>query len=574
MDSLKYLRLASHYPELRAGDFPANVKISIITNFTDDILKKIFLGVMLYDNIYPNIYAAPYRQYQLQLKNPSSELYARNSDITFIFFDLNPFKNSDLRSSKDYFEELISDIRHYVETVKGTIIWNSFILSYQTAHGNLFRQSPFFALIEEYNKRLDELAAEIPNLIIFDTNRLVHLLGETHTFDTRGTHAFDTPFTNDFTVVLAAEWTAYVRALIGKIKKCIVVDLDNTLWGGVVGELGPLGIALGPDYPGNAFVAFQQALLDYYNRGIILAINSKNNPEDVVEVFKKNPNMILKEKHFSAIRTNWNDKAENLADISRELNIGPESMVFLDDDPLNRSMVKGRFPDVAVPEFSIPPEDYVKTLYALDVFHQFSLTEEDAKKGKMYVQERQRKQIMSGTKSLDEYIKELNLVMRVSVNDELIIPRLAQLTQKTNQFNLTTKRYAEHDTKKFIDDGGFIFAANISDKFGDYGTVIEAIITKDASSDDDAILDTFLMSCRVMGRGVECAFIDHVVHELGRKGFARLHGKFMPTTKNKPAESFLGDHGFVKRQNDYLLDIKAYLKNPCSKLNKTITISI
>ena len=573
-DSLEYLRLASTYSGLRAGDFPTSAKINLITNFTDDILKKILLGTALHDNIYPEIYAAPYRQYHFQLKNPTSELYAENPNVTFIFFDINPFKNSDLRSSRDYFKELLGDIKRYAETVKTTVVWNSFILSYQTAYGNLFRHSPFFKLVEDYNKRLYELAAELPNLIIFDTNRLVHVLGESRTFDARGTHAFDIPFTNEFMTLLSEEWTAYVRALMGKTKKCIVLDLDNTLWGGVVGELGPQGIALGADYPGNAFAAFQRALLEFYDRGIILAINSKNNPEDVLEVFKKNPHMVLKEEHFSAIRTNWTDKVENLIDISRELNIGLESMVFLDDDPLNRNMVRERLPEVTVPEFSIPPEDYVKTLYSLDVFNQFSLTEEDAKKGKRYAEERQRKQVMKNTKSLDEYIEELNIIMRMSVNDSSIIPRLAQLTQKTNQFNLTTKRYTEHDIKKFIDGGDFIFAANISDKFGDYGTVIEAIVARGAKSDRDAVLDTLLMSCRVMARGAECAFMDHVIRELGRLGISQLRGEFIPTAKNKPAENFLADHGFIKQKGSYLLDIDAYLKTPCSKLNKTITISV
>ncbi len=312
-------------------------------------------------------------------------------------------------------------------------------------------------------------------------------------------------------------------------------------------KLGPTGIALGPDYPGNAFVAFQRALLDFYERGIILAINSKNNLEDVLEVFKKNSAMVLKEEHFSAIRANWNDKVDNLIDIAKELNIGLESMVFFDDDILNRNIVRGRLPEVTVPEFSLPPEDYVKTLYALDVFNQFSLTEEDTKKGKMYAEERQRKQVMKGAKGLDDYIKELNIVMRVEVNDSVLVPRLAQLTQKTNQFNLTTKRYAEHDIKKIMEDGGFVFSANVSDKFGDYGTVVEAIVTKDAGSAHGATLDTLLMSCRTMGRGVECAFIDHVIRELGRRGFRDLYGEFIPTAKNKPAETFLGDHGFAAK---------------------------
>ena len=191
----------------------------------------------------------------------------------------------------------------------------------------------------------------------------------------------------------------------------------------------------------------------------------------------------------------------------------------------------------------------------------------------MYAEERQRKQVMASTKSLDEYIKDLNIVMRVSVNDPSIIPRIAQLTQKTNQFNLTTKRYTENDIKKFIDDGGLVFAANVSDKFGDYGIVIETIVTKDARMDHSAMLDTFLMSCRVMGRGVERAFMDYVVRELGRMGFIRLRGKFVPTAKNKPAENFLPSSGFIKQKDNYLLDINASLEDHRLELNKTITIS-
>jgi FkbH-like protein len=570
MEFLDYIKKAATHGTVSPDDFSTRMKVTILTDFTDDIVKNLFVGAMLANGIYPTIHQVPYRQYHFELKNPSSKLYTADPDLTLMFFGTNPFKDSELRGSEDHFENLVADIERYAKAARGTVVVDSFIVSYRGAHGAMADQGHFFKLIKAYNKRLEELASQLPNLIILDTNRLVHKLGESNVFDLRGLYAFDIPFTHEFMTALAEEWTAYARALLGKTKKCIVLDLDNTLWGGVVGELGPLGVALGPDYPGNAFVNFQKALLDFYNRGIILAIASKNNPEDVEEIFKKNPYMVLKENNFSAIRVNWGDKAENIADIARELNIGVDSMVFLDDDPLMRAMVRGRLPGISVPEFSIPPEHYAQTLYDLDLFHQFALTEEDSQRGKMYAEEQQRKKVLSSAKSADDYIAELGIVMRVSMNDESLIPRISQLTQKTNQFNLTTRRHTEADIQRFIADGGLVFSGHVSDKFGDYGTVIVAIVTPGKI----ATLETFLMSCRVMGRGVECAFMDHIARVLHERGIATLHASFIPTAKNKPTEGFLPDHGFVRSDSEgFVLDIKRYMDKPCSKVNKAVTIT-
>ncbi|MEK7180798.1 MAG: HAD-IIIC family phosphatase [Patescibacteria group bacterium] len=580
MNSLEYLTYTSKYETLNREDFTTQIKINLVTNFTDDILKNILIGICLSNNIYPIIYKTPYRQYHLDLKNTSSELHANNPDVTFLFFDINPFKDSEFRSSQDHFKEILFDIERYCQATAKTVVLSNFILSYQSAYGNLFLHNPFFNLVNEYNQKFKGLAARLPNLTILDTNQLIHFLGESRTFDLRGLYVFDIPFTHEFMTLLADEWFAYIRALIGKSKKCIVVDLDNTLWGGIVGEVGPTNIALGPDYPGNVFLYFQHALLDFYNRGIILAINSKNNPEDVREVFEKNPYMVLKEQHFSAIRINWDDKTDNLIDIAKELNIGTDSIVFLDDDPLTRAIVKDRLPEVNVPYFSVPPEDYIKILYGLNMFHQFSLTEEDKKKGKMYTEEKQRKEVQKTVKNINEYIAELNIVVQVSMDAVSLLPRLSQLTQKTNQFNLTTKRYTESQIKKLIEDGGLVFSANISDKFGNYGTVIMAIIIPDLPNKNDAALDIFLMSCRVMGRGIEYVFMDYLAKNLDMHGFKTLHAVFAPTAKNKPAEAFLSDHGFTaeNKKSDnmakkFSLDISRYTKQPCPKLNKTIKIT-
>lgn len=574
METLDYLKKAADQFKSLPDDFPARMCISIVTDFTDDILKNIFSGALLSEDIYPTVYKVPYRQYHFELKDPSSGLYAANSEVTFMCFSMNPFKDSELRMSRDHFEGLLGDIERYAAATKGTVVVNSFVMSYRSAYGIMPERGPFFALVRDYNQRLGELASRVPNIVILDTNRIVHGLGELNVFDMRGLYAFDLPFTHAFMTALAEEWAAYTRALIGRIKKCIVVDLDNTLWGGVVGELGPTGIALGPDYPGNAFMNFQRALLDFYNRGIVLAIASKNNPEDVEEVFRSNPYMVLKERHFAAMRIGWGDKAENIMDMARELNIGAESMVFIDDDPLNRTMVRERLPGVSVPEFSLPPEEYARALYDLDLFTQLSLTEEDLQRGKMYADERQRKKTIASAKSIDEYVAELGIAIRVSKNEQPLIPRISQLTLKTNQFNLTTRRYTEHDIHDLIKRGALVFSGEVSDKFGDYGTVVVAIVVPDRTTEYEAVLDTFLMSCRVMGRNVECAFMDYVAHELHARNIRKLHAEFIPTAKNKPTETFLSDHGFAAEAGmRYVLDIPAYAAKPCPKVNKAVTIN-
>jgi FkbH-like protein len=468
MNFLDYIAYVPRLKDAPKDEAAPRAKINLVTNFTDDILKNVLAGVCLHHGVRPDILSMPYKQYHVQFKNPASELYAHAPDVSFLFFAATPFKESEFRS-RVHFEELLSDIERYAEKISGTVVLTGFTTSYHGAYGNLFREGPQFQLLEEYNRDLRALAARLPNAIWFDADRLVHLMGEAHVFDLRALYAFDVPFTHEFMARLAEEWFALFRALRGGAKKALILDLDNTLWGGVVGELGPLGIALGPDYPGNAFVNFQRALLDFYERGILLAINSKNNLDDVMEVFEKNPHMILKEKHFAAIRANWDDKAANILSIAEELNIGTDSMVFLDDNPVERFAVQSQLPEIAVPDFSLPPEEYARTLYGLDWFHQLSLTDEDRQKGRMYAEERQRKSVQSAAKDVTQYIAELQIEIAVQMNAENILPRLSQLTQKTNQFNLATKRYAEHDIQALIEDGALAFSGEVKDRFGEYG---------------------------------------------------------------------------------------------------------
>ena len=320
-------------------------------------------------------------------------------------------------------------------------------------------------------------------------------------------------------------------------KKCIVLDLDNTLWGGVIGEDGLEGIDLGLSGKGAYFLAFQQALLDLHDKGILLAINSRNNTADVERVLREHPNMVLKEKHFVATRVNWSDKASNIVELARDINIGTDSMVFLDDDPANRAFVKEMLPEVAVPDFPTEPERLVSFLLDLPYFDLRTITDEDKMRGNLYVTERLRKEMEKGFSDKNEFLKSLKIRLSVGQNDVTPIARLAQLTEKTNQFNFNKTPLSEEELEAIMTDGQHIvFHGSVTDMFGDHGITNLAIVKKGGKTWQ--VLQ-YLMSCRVIGKGIEEAFASAIA-EVARKGGAEnLAFSFTKTEKNIPAQEFL-----------------------------------
>ncbi len=575
MSFLEYLKLSNNYKPLDSAT--DNFEIGLVTNFTDDVLVKLLNGVLIKNSIKPKIYKTPYKQYGFALKNSSHEIW-QTRRLVFFLFDQNFYMNSEFSGSNSYTGELLSDLENYVSKVSSTVVVNTFLLPYNGPRGNHVINHELFARAQDFNLKLWELAKKYSNLEVFDLNRLVYLHGEKSARDLRGMYAFDTPFTNEFLTSLAEEWLVYVLALSGKAKKVIVLDLDNTLWGGVVGELGPLQIAVGPNYPGAAFQNFQRALLEYQKAGVLLAINSKNNMADVEEVFEKNPHMILQKNHFAAITANWEDKATNLINLAKQLNLGLDSFVFLDDDPLQREFVRSRLPEVLVPELGLEPESYINILYSLAVFSPFRATAEDLKKNQQYKEEQKRQDLQKKSTNLEDFIADLGIKLDISLNAEEHIPRISQLTLKTNQFNITTKRYSMPQIQEFMTNG-LIFSCNITDKFGDYGITALAIIKPKESAEKVFYLDTLLMSCRVLGRGVEFSFMDFIVRKIYKDYDAKiLEAEFISTMKNEPAKNFLADFGFKQIQaleglKEFSLNVSEYctLKNP--KVNQSITVN-
>lgn len=349
-------------------------------------------------------------------------------------------------------------------------------------------------------------------------------------------------------------WQRKLEGIALKRKKCIVLDLDNTLWGGILGEDGIDGIKIGGDYPGKAFLYFQEALLELSKNGIILTVCSKNNESDVIEAWEKNPFMVLKKEHFITYRINWKDKASNISDIATELNIGLDSFVFIDDNPTERELVKQALPMVCVPDFPEHPYElpsFTKKIVE-DYFRVYSITDEDKKKTEQYKANAARSNAQQSFTDFTSFLRSLDMRLVVERANVHNISRIAQMTQKTNQFNLTTKRYTESDIRQFVDDGWQIWCLSVSDKFGDNGITGCIMVNNNC-------IDTLLLSCRILGKGIEMAFIKTILSILKDEGISNISAKYIRTLKNSQVEDFYDNCGFKCTKNsddikDYVID--------------------
>ena len=342
-----------------------------------------------------------------------------------------------------------------------------------------------------------------------------------------------------------AWWSRIEEELAMKRKKCLVLDLDNTLWGGVLGEDGIDGIQLGGDYPGKAYTYWQRSLLQLAHDGVILAVCSKNNEADVTEAWEKNAAMVLKREHFSAVRINWQDKVTNMRELAAELNIGLDSMVFLDDNPIERELVKQLLPDVEVPDFPDKPYRLMPFFKELveKYFRIYSVTEEDRSKTAQYQANALRQAEQSRFTDLESYLYSLDMSLDIIPADEFNLPRIAQMTQKTNQFNLTTRRYDEAGVRQRIDDGWRVYCMSVRDRFGDSG--ITGTVFLEPVDDVTVNIDTLLLSCRILGRDIEEAFIKTVFNLLRLDGFRKVKAVYLPTAKNGQTADFYDRMGMT-----------------------------
>lgn len=539
----------------KAGDW-VPLRIAFLRNITIDPIIPYIKFVCFKENIKADIYMGEYDNVIQDVMNVKSNLYNFNPDIIIFCLKLETLAGrlaesfSNLNSKEindeairvvDYVDSVLQEIR---KNSTATVLLHNFevpvypsfgVLDYQDHHKqvNTFRK---------INSDLLDVISNYDSTYIIDIDLLKSTIGYLNFIDNRYWHIGKAPYTKEALKIIAKEYIKFIRILKGKNKKCLALDCDNTLWGGIIGEDGINKIKIGKTHPGSDYLEFQQAILNLYNRGILLAICSKNNKQDVLEVLKSHPDMILRKKHFVSMRINWNDKVTNLREIANELNIGLDSLVLIDDSEFEINLVKKLLPEIEAVQLPKDPASYKDLLKSCGLFDTLTFSEEDRARSEMYRAEISRKEVELQVTTLEDYYKYLEMEVTIKSADGFSIPRISQLTQKTNQFNLTTKRYSEFEIKGLAESkDADVRYLHLKDRFGDNGIVGVAILKEQGN---DAFIDTFLLSCRVIGRGVEEAFLKDCVNIARERSCKKIIGLYIPTKKNGQVEEFYKNHDF------------------------------
>ena len=472
----------------------------------------------------------------------------------YIWFYQVPF-NADSRQLAAETATYADKLRYVVEHTHGRELWIMTLV-------NLFRlrltgtDKLVDDAVAKFNSEAWRMAKEHSNVRVIDFTEFTSRYAEEELVSWKYYFMSQTQLSFKLAKDFAAWFSRKEEEILLKRKKCLVVDLDNTLWGGTLDENGPSGIEIGGDYPGNAYLLWQQSLLELEKTGVILAVCSKNNEEDVMEVWDKNPFCVLRQEHFSAWRINWRDKATNLRELSAELNIGLDSMVFVDDNPAERELVRQALPMVAVPDFPRKPFDLMPFFRDLSnrYFRIYDTTYDDLNKTQQYKSNALRNAEKSNFSDMTAYLRSLGMEIEVMPADEYNISRIAQMTQKTNQYNLTTRRMTEQEIRECMSDGWRIYCINVCDRFGDCGISGAVFITGDCH------IDNLLMSCRILGRGIEAAFVKFVLNRLRQEGIKRVTAAYVASARNMQTACFYDSLGFVTSASEdnikkYIIDL-------------------
>ncbi|MDR2400210.1 MAG: HAD-IIIC family phosphatase [Deferribacteraceae bacterium] len=525
---------------------------STITKF-DEILK-----VILWENkIKPEIYIPPYSQHLSTISDSYGELYSFNPDIIFLHTDiydligekaLTPYSSGgDIeRLLNEGFERIKKLLFHLLSNCGAMIVFSNYSIPVYSPLGihESGKNGKYFKALRRVNEQLILYTETFPHLKIFDFDGFTSSVGKNTITDLKLYYQGDIRIHPNIMPILAAEYSKYVCLKVGKGKKAIILDLDNTIWGGVAAEDGIENILLSPADIGKAYYDFQKQLAALHDSGILLAIASRNNEKDVWEVFEKHPYMVLKKEDFAAYRINWNDKTVSITELAQELSLGLDTFVFLDDDPVNREQVRLGLPEVFTPDMPSDTVYYPSVLQSLPVFGTLDFTAEDLERNKMYAAEKERLHFAKGINK-EDYLKSIALRVRLTSASDNNISRIAQLTQKTNQFNMTTKRYGVNDIEKLLKAGCVAVAAYVSDRFGDSGLTGAAIaVPKDINAGIWEI-DTFLLSCRVLGRSIEDVLLHSLLKQIKEMGGSTVKAKLIKTPKNEPAKGFYRRMGFA-----------------------------
>lgn len=552
----------------------SDFRLGILSNATFDLLADCIPAGAMRHGVAPDLVTAPYDQVIQQAMDPESDLNRAGLDAVLVAVDhrwlaLDHPVAAEMAASQ--VEAAVQRLRSVVENLRALGSAPSILQTLPAPPVTLFGsfdrrvRGTVRGMVDAFNQQLVGLADETGSYLL-DVATLAERAGTDRWFDPVQWAAYKLPFSAECFPAYADILGRLLGSIRGKARKCLVLDLDNTIWGGVIGDDGVGGIYIGQGNPkAEAFLGVQQAALELRERGIILAVCSKNDDHVARVPFREHPEMLLKEEHIAAFQANWIDKPSNLEAIAQALNIGLDALVFLDDNPAERAHVRAALPMVAVPELPDDPNWYVWSLQAAGYFEATAFSNEDRLRADSYAADAQRADVMAKARNLGDYLQSLEMVIQFAPFDDQGRQRITQLINKTNQFNLTTRRYTDQEVAGFMADGdAFTLQVRLKDRFGDLGMIGVVICRPDATDETAWLIDTWLMSCRVLGRQVERAMLDILVQEARKHGKRRLFGTYIPTSKNGMVADhfaklgFSGIEGVAAPTTGWLLELSEY----------------
>ena len=548
--------------------FP-KLKVALLGDSATQFLSVAIKGMAIERGFSLEFFEADYNQVEMQVLNPNSELHEFGADYIVVYQSshklLENYSLACPEKRRSIFTRRLEFAKSLSAGLNAHIIYINYAEIDDCVFGNYANavQDSFLFQLRKLNVGLMEVACEDSHFHICDLSSIQNKYGRNFIYPASIYMTTEVLLSLDSLPIVASRIMDTILSIYGKFKKCLVLDLDNTLWGGVIGDDGLEKIRLGHGLGiGKAFSEFQQWIKKLQQRGIILAICSKNTESVAKEPFEKHPEMVLRLDDIAIFVANWNSKVENIRYIQQVLNIGMDSMVFLDDNPYERNVVREQIPELTVPELPKDPAEYLEYLYSLNLFETNSYSAADSKRTKQYQEESKRVELKNSFASESEFLKNLEMVSEVATPTDFNIPRIAQLSQRSNQFNLRTVRYTEDDIRGFAQGlgGHHCISFTLQDKFGDNGLVSVVVLQK--KDDENLFIENWFMSCRVLKRGMENFVLNSVVDYAKSVGAKNLIGEYIPTPKNALVKNHYADLGFesVESENSnlYQLDVQSF----------------
>lgn len=541
------------------------LKIALYGNYATQFLAKSLKSAFKKQGVSIELYVAEYDQADIEFYDTTSELFSFKPNFIILHDAVENVRDVFYKSSNEdrynFAAKYIQRIENFSDILKTSLpsaqlIYPGWELDSDMVYGNFFSRvkHSWDYQLRKFNWQLLEVVSSKKNILFIDSTRIA--AASNHQKNHALSINADLHFSFEFLSMLSGEIYKIIQTIQGGGKKCIILDLDNTLWGGIIGDDGVENIMIGTLGIGKAFTRFQKWLKELKNRGIILVVCSKNDEHIAKEAFEKHSEMILRLDDIAMFVANWDNKADNIRYIQSVLNIGFDSMVFIDDNPAERKIVRDNVPGVCVPELPEDPAFYLAYLKELNLFEATTFSDNDKDRTSQYREEAKRIELFKSVVNIEEYLASLEMLGTIEPFKKDDYSRIAQLTQRSNQFNLRTIRYTEAAIESIAADENYITCSvKLKDKFGDHGLISVIILQKNLN---ELFIDTWLMSCRVLKRGVEAMVLNKLVDIARKNNFEFLTGEYIPTAKNALVKSHYENLGFTEVEGKWQLNVSNY----------------